>query len=60
MLEHGGNLHEATLRFGRGAADWIDLSAGLNPHWYPVPDLAGNAWHRLPEPDPQLAIAACA
>jgi len=56
MLEHGGNLRDATLRFGR--ADWLDLSTGLNPHWYPAPALPGNAWHRLPEASPELAVAA--
>jgi cobalamin biosynthetic protein CobC len=56
MLEHGGNLHQATLRYGR--ADWLDLSTGINPEWYPAPAIAGNAWHRLPEPDPALAQAA--
>ena len=56
MLEHGGNLRDATLRFGR--SDWLDLSTGLNPHWYPAPALPGNAWHRLPEASPELALAA--
>jgi cobalamin biosynthetic protein CobC len=56
MLEHGGNLRDATRRFGRD--DWIDLSTGINPHWYPAPALPGNAWHRLPEADPALAAAA--
>lgn len=58
MLEHGGNLREARQRFGR--EDWIDLSTGINPHWYPAPALAGNAWHRLPETDDALLAAACA
>ena len=56
MLEHGGNLRDATLRFGR--SDWLDLSTGLNPHWYPAPAVPGNAWHRLPEASPELAHAA--
>lgn len=60
MLEHGGNLHDAAIRFGRAPEDWLDLSTGINPHWYPVPALAGDAWHRLPEADPELARAACA
>jgi cobalamin biosynthetic protein CobC len=58
MLEHGGDLRDAALRFGRPVADWIDLSTGINPHGYPVPPLAGDAWHRLPEIDPALALAA--
>lgn len=56
MLEHGGNLRDATLRFGRD--DWLDLSTGINPRWYPAPPLPDNAWHRLPEADPELARAA--
>jgi len=56
MLEHGGNLRQATLRYGR--SDWLDLSTGINPEWYPAPVIADNAWHRLPEPDPALVLAA--
>ena len=58
MPEHGGNLRDAMRRYG--GADWIDLSAGLNPAWYPAPALPENAWHRLPEPDLALVDAACA
>lgn len=57
MLEHGGNLRDAARHYGR--EDWLDLSTGINPHWYPVPAVAANAWHRLPETDPALTLAAC-
>ena len=60
MLEHGGNLRAAARAYARPAEDWLDLSAGLNPHWYPAPPLSGNAWHRLPEVDDALLRAACA
>ncbi|MEO8408328.1 MAG: threonine-phosphate decarboxylase CobD [Oxalobacteraceae bacterium] len=60
MLEHGGNLRDAARRFDRPLSDWLDLSTGINPHAYPVPDLAPDVWHRLPENDPALALAACA
>lgn len=56
MPEHGGNLRDAMRRYGQH--DWLDLSTGINPHWYPAPPIAGNAWHRLPETDPALAQAA--
>lgn len=56
MLEHGGKLREAGQRYGRN--DWLDLSTGLNPHGYPAPALAPDAWHRLPEEDPALLEAA--
>lgn len=58
MLEHGGNLREAARRFGRPAEQWLDLSTGINPRPYPVPALAANAWHRLPEVDPGFVEAA--
>jgi cobalamin biosynthetic protein CobC len=58
MLEHGGNLRDAALRFGRPRADWLDLSTGLNPDGYPAPALDADAWHRLPEPSPELLDAA--
>ncbi len=58
MLEHGGNLRDAARHYGRD--DWIDLSTGINPQGYPAPALPQDAWHRLPEPDPELAAAACA
>jgi len=58
MLEHGGNLNEAIRRFGHPRQEWIDLSTGINPHPYPVPQLASDAWHRLPEADLGLLEAA--
>lgn len=60
MLEHGGNLRDAARQFGRPLEDWLDLSTGINPQHYPAPQLASNSWHRLPETDPQLALAAAA
>jgi cobalamin biosynthetic protein CobC len=57
MLEHGGNLRDARLRYG--GADWIDLSTGINPLGYPAPSPSPDAWQRLPEPSPDLVRAAC-
>ena len=58
MLEHGGNLREASEQFDRPIPDWLDLSTGLNPHGYPAPPIGAAAWHRLPEMDPALTEAA--
>lgn len=58
MLEHGGNLRDAARRFGRPLEQWLDLSTGINPQPYPALPLAFNAWHRLPEENPELAAAA--
>jgi cobalamin biosynthesis protein CobC len=58
MLEHGGNLRAAIAHYGGERSDWIDLSTGLNPRGYPAPTVAADAWHRLPEADPDLLLAA--
>lgn len=58
MLEHGGNLADAVRHFGRPLHDWIDLSTGINPRFYPVPPVTENAWHRLPEKSDELVRAA--
>lgn len=58
MLEHGGNLQEAARRFARPVSDWLDLSTGINPRFYPAPAVSNNAWHRLPEKMPALTDAA--
>jgi cobalamin biosynthetic protein CobC len=45
---HGGAL-DVARRLAPGAPKpWIDLSTGINPHPYPLPDLAPELWSRLP------------
>ena len=48
MRDHGGNLDAAMKVFGGEASDWIDLSTGINPHAYPVPEVSPHAWNTLP------------
>ncbi|ANI61669.1 threonine-phosphate decarboxylase CobD [Pseudomonas sp. GR 6-02] len=59
MLEHGGRLRKAALEYGIAEADWLDLSSGLAPWPFPVPDIPLRAWARLPENDDGLEQAAC-
>ncbi|MDR6913874.1 cobalamin biosynthetic protein CobC [Pseudomonas sp. 3296] len=59
MLEHGGRLRKAALQYGIAEADWLDLSSGLAPWPFPVPDIPLRAWARLPETDDGLEQAAC-
>lgn len=54
-ITHGGNLHAASVRFGIPYEAWLDLSTGINPHGYPVPDIPAAIWNRLPEDDDGLA-----
>ena len=42
--DHGGNLADARARFGGEAAEWLDLSTGINPVAYPVGGLAPAVW----------------
>lgn len=58
MLEHGGRLQQAARRYGIAPADWLDLSTGINPNGWPVPDLPAQTWSRLPESDDGLEAAA--
>ncbi len=60
VIAHGGNLRRAIAQYGGQASDWLDVSTGINPHAYPAPPIAPDAWHRLPEPDAGLIDAACA
>ncbi|BCP53442.1 threonine-phosphate decarboxylase [Kaistia sp. 32K] len=50
LPRHGGALRDASERHGVPLADWLDLSTGINPHPYPLPDLPMEGLHRLPDP----------
>src|SRR3984957_6798469 len=57
---HGGAL-EVARRLAPGAPEpWIDLSTGINPHAYPLPDLEPEAWSRLPESGALARLEAAA
>ncbi len=60
MLEHGGRLRQAALQYGIAEPHWLDLSSGLAPWPFAVPDIPERAWARLPETDDGLEQAACA
>ncbi|QVL49019.1 MAG: threonine-phosphate decarboxylase [Thiocapsa sp.] len=57
-LEHGGRLREAAARYRIPVQDWLDLSTGINPDGWPVPEVPGTAWARLPEEDDGLEATA--
>jgi cobalamin biosynthesis protein CobC len=47
--EHGGGVDGIAERYGIPRDRWLDLSTGINPNPYPLPDLAREYWHRLPD-----------
>ena len=49
LYHHGGNLAAARLAFPNAPEPWIDLSTGINPIAYPVPEVSAASWARLPE-----------
>ncbi|MDA7088552.1 threonine-phosphate decarboxylase CobD [Pseudomonas sp. SA3-5] len=58
MLEHGGRLRAAALKFAIPLRDWLDLSTGIAPYGWSLPDIPASAWTRLPELDDGLESAA--
>lgn len=46
---HGGNLAQAVRRFGGDVGDWLDLSTGISPLAYPLPEIPARFWRALPE-----------
>jgi L-threonine-O-3-phosphate decarboxylase len=60
MLEHGGRLRRAAHEYGIALEQWLDLSTGISPFGWPVPDIPASAWRCLPEEDDGLVEVACA
>ena len=58
MLKHGGRLLEAAKQYQIPVAEWLDLSTGINPNGYPIPDIPNSIWQRLPEDQDELISAA--
>ncbi|WP_252508619.1 threonine-phosphate decarboxylase CobD [Magnetospira sp. QH-2] len=48
-LTHGGALDDAANATGIAAELWLDLSTGINPTPYPVPETPPETWQRLPD-----------
>jgi cobalamin biosynthesis protein CobC len=57
---HGGALEVARRLAPEAPQPWIDLSTGINPHAYPLPNLEPGAWSRLPESGALARLEAAA
>lgn len=58
--DHGGGLDAAIAQYGGTRADWLDLSTGINPRSYPVPELAPEVWTQLPDRAAEATLEAAA
>lgn len=58
--DHGGNLTAAIARFGGTRDQWSDLSTGINPVPYPLPDFSTQDWAALPDTQAQDALISAA
>lgn len=47
--DHGGGLDAAIAVHGGTRKDWLDLSTGINPAPYPLPQMPQDAWTALPD-----------
>lgn len=54
--DHGGGLDAAVARWGGTREDWLDLSTGINPTPYPLPEFSTQAWTALPDKAAQQAL----
>ncbi len=59
-VEHGGDLGAARRLFPGAPEPFIDLSTGINPYPYPIPQLPPDLFTRLPERASIDALAAIA
>ena len=58
VATHGGRLNEAARQWGIPLDQWLDLSTGINPLPWPVPEVPPQVWQRLPEDDDGLPALA--
>lgn len=57
---HGGRLDNAMAIHGGKREDWLDLSTGINPTAYPIPELKDYSWQSLPDQASQDKLTAAA
>lgn len=59
-LSHGGDLDAARKLFPGAPEPFLDLSTGINPNPYPVPELPADVFTRLPQPEALAELRAIA
>lgn len=59
-LPHGGDLEAARAVFPGAPGPFLDLSTGINPNPYQLPQLPEATFAKLPQPSDTLSLAAAA
>ncbi len=59
-LPHGGDLDAARKLFPGAPEPFLDLSAGINPYHYPIPQFHPDVFTRLPQPEALARLATVA
>ncbi len=59
-IVHGGRLDAAIAEYGGECDDWLDLSTGINPNPYPVPEVTYTSWQRLPDEGAHIKLITAA
>tara|TARA_R110002096_G_scaffold51390_1_gene134322 strand:+ start:17497 stop:18447 length:951 start_codon:yes stop_codon:yes gene_type:complete len=54
--DHGGGLDAAIAKYGGARCDWLDLSTGINPIPYPLPEIPDHFWYTLPDSGAQADL----
>ena len=57
-LIHGGQLLKVAEQYKIPAANWLDLSTGIAPLSYPIPNIELSTWQQLPQESAALITAA--
>ena len=55
---HGGQLTKVAQSFSLDEEGWLDLSTGISPFSYPVPEIPEQIWRELPHENQSLINAA--
>ena len=59
-LEHGGDLSKASVKYRRDESQWLDLSTGIAPWSWPIPQIPESVFASLPSNNGKLEQAAAA
>lgn len=57
-LKHGGDISSAIATYGPHPDGWLDMSTGISPWAWPVPNIDPDLWHSLPPSCDTLIQAA--